>query len=359
MSSAAPPPPAVTRNVRSPSSSAMLKGGWSLRWTPPAVTSATVAPASSPSNGVNGTQRREIGATATSGGFAQRLEDLLVVGLLVDLVDVLVDDLPLLIDDEERPLGVPFRAIDPVPARHLALGLEIREEVVRDPAEALRPRGVAGNRVDRNTQHVGIRPLEAAEVRLVRGHLDRSNGGPGERVEGDEYVLLAAEVREPDLLALAVVAWQLEVWSDVAHVDRHDCVPPPVGFSLIQPDGQPGCSDALHAVARDTPPPATRHHERVSLVGLELPCELEGGARCGEAGLGRHAHAPLAAAKRDLVRDLRPCGQRVVGAAPVAPAHRVADLQVDRVEATRPGGAEASVLARYRVRDLAGRGIPL
>src|SRR5437867_876753 len=108
---------------------------------------------------------------------------------------------------------------------------------------------------------------------------------------------------------------------------------------------------ALHAVARDTPPPAPRHHERFSLVGLELPCELEGGARCGEAGLGRHSHAPLAAAKRDLVRNLRPRGQRIVGAAPVAPAHRVGDLQVDRVEATGPGAAEASVLVPDRVRD--------
>src|SRR5207244_13002220 len=110
----------------------------------------------------------------------------------------------------------------------------------------------------------------------------------------------------------------------------------------------------LHAVARDTPPPAPRHYERLSFVGLELPRELEGGARCGEAGLGRHAHAPLAAAKRDLVRDLRPRGQRVVGAAPVAAAHRVPDLQVDGVEARGPGGAEAPVLARDRVRDLAG-----
>src|SRR5213594_3915676 len=126
MSSAASTSPGITRKVRSPRSSAMLKGGWFLRWTPPAVTSATVAAPSSPSKGVNGTQRRDICVTATSRGLPQDLEYLLVVGLLVDLVNVLVDDLPLLIDDEERPLGVPFRAIDPVPARHLALGLEIR-----------------------------------------------------------------------------------------------------------------------------------------------------------------------------------------------------------------------------------------
>src|SRR5437016_13396346 len=213
MSSAASTSPAITRNVRSPGLSGSLKGGCSLPWARPAVTSATAAAASSPSNGVNGTQRREICAIATSRGPAQRLEDLLVVGLLVDLVDVLVDHLSLFIDDEERPLGVAFRAVNPVAARHLALRLEVREEVVRDAAEALRPRRVAGNRVDRNTQHVGIRPLEAAEVRLVGGHLDRSDGGPGERVEGDEHVLLAAEIREPDLLALAVVAGQLEVWS--------------------------------------------------------------------------------------------------------------------------------------------------
>src|SRR5437763_491735 len=219
--------------VRWPASSAMWKGGWSLRWTPPAVTSATVAPASSPSNGVNGTQRREIGATATSGGFAQRLEDLLVVGLLVDLVDVLVDHLSLLIDDEERPLGVAFRAVNPVAARDLALRLEVREEVVRDATEALRPRGIAGNRVDRNTQHVGIRPLEAAEVRLVGGHLDRSDGGPGERVEGDAHVLLPAEIREPDLLSLAVVAGQLVVRRDHAHVICHSCVHTSMGLSII------------------------------------------------------------------------------------------------------------------------------
>src|SRR5207244_10515393 len=93
---------------------------------------------------------------------------------------------------------------------------------------------------------VDIRPLEAAEVRLVGGHLDRSDGGPGERVEGDEHVLLPAEIREPDLLALAVVAGQLEVRRDLAHVDRHDCVPPRMGFSPIQPAGQPGCSGARY-----------------------------------------------------------------------------------------------------------------
>src|SRR2546427_8444221 len=193
MSSGASPPPAIRRTVGSRRSWAMWRGGWSLRWTPPAVTSATVAASSSPSNGVNGTQRRDICVTATSRGLPQDLEYLLVVGLLVDLVNVLVDDLPLLIDDEERPFGVAFRTVGSVSARHLTLGLEVRQEIVGYPAEALRPRGVARHRVDRNTQHVGIRPLEAAQFRLVGGHLDRSDRGPCERVEGDEHLLLPAQ----------------------------------------------------------------------------------------------------------------------------------------------------------------------
>src|SRR5437879_196127 len=285
MSSTGSTSPGITRKVRSPRSSAMLKGGWSLRWTPPAVTSATVAAPSSPSKGVNGTQRRDICVTATSRGLPQDLEDLLVVGLLVDLVNVLVDDLPLLIDDEERPFGVAFRTVGSVSARHLTLGLEVRQEIVGYPAEALRPRGVARHRVDRNTHHVGIRPLEAAHFRLVGGHLDRSDRGPGERVEGDEHVLLPAEVRESDLLALSVMARELEVRSGVAHVDRHDCVPPQIGFSPIGPTSQSRCGV--------TPALVLPRHTAVRLSSL------------GHAALGL---TPIV----DAVND-RPCLTRSAG----------------------------------------------
>src|SRR5687767_2932471 len=49
----------MTRYPRSPSSSLILKGSWSRKCTPPAVTIAMVLFASSRSNGVKGTHLRE------------------------------------------------------------------------------------------------------------------------------------------------------------------------------------------------------------------------------------------------------------------------------------------------------------
>src|SRR5947209_2308639 len=91
--------------------------------------------------------------------------------------------------------------------------------IVGDAAEALGPGFVAGDGVDRYTQHVGITLLEAAEVSLIRGHLHGSNRCPGQRVERDEDVLLAAKVGQLDFVA--VVARQLKVGRHVAYFYSH------------------------------------------------------------------------------------------------------------------------------------------
>jgi len=55
--------------------------------------------------------------------------------------------------------------------------------------------------VHRDAQDLGIAPLELGEVLLVRGHLDRSNGREGRRIEGQHHVLLSPIVAEADLLS--------------------------------------------------------------------------------------------------------------------------------------------------------------
>src|ERR1051325_8951418 len=120
----------MTRKVRSPNSSAMLNGSWSLRCTPAAVTMLTVARESSFSKGVNGThfldssdmarplqgagesetrcplRPREDGYRGLQ--ISQDVKDLFVVRLLTDVMDVFVGDFAFFIDHKQGAFTDPI-----------------------------------------------------------------------------------------------------------------------------------------------------------------------------------------------------------------------------------------------------------
>lgn len=152
---------------------------------------------------------------------AQEFKDLFVVGLLAYLVDVLVDDLALLIDDEKRAFRKALGTISAELSSYFPLGFEIRKEIECESPKAPGPGGVAGNRVNRDTQDLGFVALEAAELSLIRRQLQCSNRGPGKRLECDEYVLSPAKVRELNFLAFRGVRVELEIRSYVAHFNSH------------------------------------------------------------------------------------------------------------------------------------------
>ena len=126
--------------------------------------------------------------------LSQQVVDDFVVRLVADVVDVLVSNFAFFVHDEQRALRVSFGAVGAILASHFAFRFKVGKEIVGDAAEALGPGSVAGDGVYGYTQHVGIALLESAEVSLIRGHLNGSYGCPGQRVERDEDVLLAAKV---------------------------------------------------------------------------------------------------------------------------------------------------------------------
>ena len=65
---------------------------------------------------------------------------------------------------------------------------EIGRERVGDAIQVLSPGYESWRVVDAYTQDLGVEPLEPGELRLIRGNLAGSNGGPGERVEHDNNV---------------------------------------------------------------------------------------------------------------------------------------------------------------------------
>ena len=73
-------------------------------------------------------------------------------------------------DHHERPVRLPVRRVRAVPARHLALGLEVGEQ--REPdTSALGERPVRVDAVHRDAQQHRVVPLQLGQGGLVQGHL--------------------------------------------------------------------------------------------------------------------------------------------------------------------------------------------
>ena len=116
--------------------------------------------------------------------------------MIRNVVDVLVGNLAFLVYDEERSLGNPvLLAVGAKLPGYFAFWLKVAQEIVRQSAKTLGPRGVARHTVNRNTQDLGIIAFEAFEVSLVRRHLRGSYRGPGERIKRQDDVLFAPKIR--------------------------------------------------------------------------------------------------------------------------------------------------------------------
>lgn len=110
--------------------------------------------------------------------LTQRLEQLLVVGQLVDVVDVHETNDPFLVHNERSSLGEPLLAQNAVSLGHLAVWPEVAEQQDAPDLQRLSPRGVGSCAVHAYAQDLGIFPLEPLDVGIQRGNLNGSDGRP-------------------------------------------------------------------------------------------------------------------------------------------------------------------------------------
>jgi hypothetical protein len=76
---------------------------------------------------------------------------------------------------------------------------EIAQQGIGDTPKAFRPRSQAIGTVYTDAQDLGIDPIEALEIALIRWDLTRSDWGPGQREEGQDDVFSAQIVAQPYL----------------------------------------------------------------------------------------------------------------------------------------------------------------
>ncbi len=122
--------------------------------------------------------------------------------------------------DEDRGAIADARVVQPktVGACDVPLGMEIGQQGELDRAEAVGPSLVTELGIDGDTQDLGIAAFELSEKSVQAGDFTTSRGGEVERVENEQDVLLAIEIRE---LHLRVeMGFELEVGSLGA--DRDD-----------------------------------------------------------------------------------------------------------------------------------------
>lgn len=129
-------------------------------------------------------------------------------------MNVDVTDPSRFIDEDDGPLGHALGPEDTVRLGHGAVWKEITEKRKREAAERLRPRCRSVRVVDRYAQNLSIVRFETSEILLVRAQLAGSNLRKCKRIERQDDVLLALELRQVSVSA--IVRLQLEVRRDVA-----------------------------------------------------------------------------------------------------------------------------------------------
>ncbi len=138
-------------------------------------------------------------------------------------VNALETDYPLLVNDDNRPVGrATLLVVHTVELRDVALRMELRQYRVGDISERRREGRLRGPGVGAYTQDLGILLLEVRIGNSERGDLMRSTAGEREDVEGQDDVLL------PPVLAkgncLPVVCRKREIRRGLPDVD-HEFLP--------------------------------------------------------------------------------------------------------------------------------------
>ncbi len=105
-------------------------------------------------------------------------------------MDINVTDNPILVDDEQRPLGMPFFGTqNPILPGNRPVGPEIAEEGIADAPQAFRPSGQAGDVIHADAQNLGIRFRELGLIGLVSRNLVRSDRCPGQGKERQDDIV--------------------------------------------------------------------------------------------------------------------------------------------------------------------------
>lgn len=129
----------------------------------------------------------------------QNLEQRLVIRQLVDVVDVRIADDTILVHDKGRPFGKTLGTKDAILLGYFPMGPEIAQQENPIHAQRLGPGIVGVCAIHAYAQNLGIYRLEAFLVGLESGNLLRSDRRPGQWIEGDDDVLLALQVTEPNV----------------------------------------------------------------------------------------------------------------------------------------------------------------
>jgi hypothetical protein len=126
-------------------------------------------------------------------------EEHLVVGLIIDVVDVDIPDNSLPVEDEEGAFRVSLHSEHAVPFGDLAVGPEIAQQGEADVSEALRPRFENGYMIDADAQNLGVQSRELGELGLIRRDLVASDRREGLGEEG-QHDVLTPQVAQRDVL---------------------------------------------------------------------------------------------------------------------------------------------------------------
>ena len=123
---------------------------------------------------------------------AQFSQQNFVVGLVINVVDVNITNNAILVDDEQRPLGMSFFGTqNPILRGNSAVWPKVAQERIADAPQAFRPSGQTGDVIYADAQNLGIRFRELGLIGLVSRNLVRSDRGPGQRKERQNDVVAA------------------------------------------------------------------------------------------------------------------------------------------------------------------------
>src|SRR5579883_2641891 len=234
----------------------------------------------------------DIRAARAAFNFGERFEDLLLVGLLADVVHVDVTDDAVFVDDEHgafRASG--FFIEDAVALGDISVRPKIAQERVRDAAERFGPRAVGVFGVDRDAHNLSIEPFKAPEISLEAGHLTGSNRRKCEWIKDDDDVMLSALLGKAP--ARALMAFEFEIRRLRAHLQRRGSV------GLGGPADVHCHAPELQCIPR-VPPWSVRGPgawNRSSAIASFLPCRSHTpgtkSVRCGPSFQNRPALWPL------------------------------------------------------------------
>lgn len=106
---------------------------------------------------------------------------------------------PLLIDDEDRPLGIALGSQAVISAAHCAVGIEIREHGKVNPSHLFGKRFMGKRRINAYAQHLSVPRFEFLALGLEAGQFPLSTAGKIQRIKGEDDILLPQKVPESDL----------------------------------------------------------------------------------------------------------------------------------------------------------------